>query len=82
MTIERITLIDRETARGGRYDVYEIGWKDVTRGLDGHWRVDGERGAFLVDPRRAIPPDTMATQDDSLGRELPVPRESGRPGLG
>lgn len=60
MTVERIRVIDLETAGGGPHDVCEIGWQDVTRGVDGLWRVDEERGALLVDPGRAISADTMA----------------------
>lgn len=60
MTFERIRVIDLETAGGGPYDVCEIGWQDVTRGTDGRWRVDDERGALLVNPGRAISADTMA----------------------
>ncbi|HEV7321752.1 MAG TPA: DNA polymerase III subunit epsilon [Ensifer sp.] len=60
MTRERIRVIDLETAGNGAYDVCEVGWQDVTLDVDGRWLIDDERGAFLVDPGRAISPDTMS----------------------
>lgn len=56
----RVRVIDLETGGNGPHDVCEIGWQDVTQAADGRWRVDEERGAFLVNPGRPISPDTMA----------------------
>lgn len=55
-----VRVIDLETAGGGPHDVCEIGWQDVEQGGDGVWRVSDSRGAVLVNPGRAISPDTMA----------------------
>ena len=62
MKSHRIRVIDLETtgSRPPAHDVCEIGWQDVTQGIDGRWVVDDERGAFFVNPGRAIPPVTMA----------------------
>jgi exodeoxyribonuclease X len=57
---ERVRDIDLETAGGGPHDVCEIGWQDVSRGSDGRWEVEGDRGALFINPGRAISPDTMA----------------------
>ena len=56
----RIRVIDLETAGSGPNDVCEIGWQDVVQDQGGAWRVDENRGAFFVNPGRAISPDTMA----------------------
>lgn len=56
----RIRVIDLETAGSAAHEVCEIGWQDVSLGLDGRWRVDDERGAVFVDPGRPIGPATMA----------------------
>ena len=58
--IERVRVIDLETARPGATDVCEIGWQDVVRDAGGRWSVAGEGGARLVNPGRPISPDTMA----------------------
>lgn len=58
--INRVRVIDLETAGMGPHDVCEIGWQDVVQDSDGHWRVDEERGAVLVNPGRPITPETMA----------------------
>jgi exodeoxyribonuclease X len=55
-----IRVIDLETAGNGPNDVCEIGWQDVTLGIDGRWQVSEERGAVFVNPGRPISPDTMA----------------------
>lgn len=60
MLSQRVRVIDLETAGNGPQDVCEIGWQDVSPGSDGRWRLDDERGAVLVDPGRAISPETMA----------------------
>jgi exodeoxyribonuclease X len=60
MSTSRIRVIDLETAGNGRYDVCEIGWQDVVMGPDGIWRVNEDRGSFLVNPGRSITPETMA----------------------
>lgn len=56
----RVRVIDLETAGGGAHDVCEIGWQDVEQDADGVWSLSDERGAILVNPGRAISPDTMA----------------------
>lgn len=56
----RVRVIDLETAGSGPQEVCEIGWQDVVRAENGHWRVDGERGAIFINPGRAITPETMA----------------------
>ncbi|RYE35594.1 MAG: DNA polymerase III subunit epsilon [Hyphomicrobiales bacterium] len=60
MITTRVRVIDLETAGNGPHDVCEIGWQDVSLEPGGIWRVDEERGAFLVNPGRPISPDTMA----------------------
>lgn len=60
MPHQRVRVIDLETAGDGPHDVCEIGWQDVSIGADGRWEVTEERGALLVNPGRAISPDTMA----------------------
>lgn len=60
MPSTRVRVIDLETAGNGSQDVCEIGWQDVSLGIDGRWRVDPERGAIFVNPGRPISPDTMA----------------------
>jgi exodeoxyribonuclease X len=60
MPSTRVRVIDLETAGNGPQDVCEIGWQDVSLGVDGRWRVDPERGALFVNPGRPISPDTMA----------------------
>lgn len=60
MSIQRVRVIDLETAGDGPQDVCEIGWQDVSLGLDGRWHVTDERGASLVNPGRAISTETMA----------------------
>jgi exodeoxyribonuclease X len=60
LILPRVRVIDLETAGGGTDDVCEIGWQDVEQGDDGAWRVSDGRGAILVNPGRAISPDTMA----------------------
>jgi exodeoxyribonuclease X len=62
MPAQRIRVIDLETtgSRPPAHGVCEIGWQDVVLGADGRWTVNGERGALLVNPGRAIPPVTMA----------------------
>lgn len=60
MVIKRVRVIDLETAGDGPQDVCEIGWQDVSIGKDGRWEVTEDRGAFLVNPGRAISADTMA----------------------
>ena len=56
----RVRVVDLETGGAGADDVCEVGWQDVRRGDDGVWRLDGERGALLVDPGRPMSPDTLA----------------------
>lgn len=58
--MERIRVIDLETAGEGPHDVCEVGWQDVAIGADGRWELAEERGAHLVNPGRPISPDTMA----------------------
>ncbi|MFT4253084.1 MAG: exonuclease domain-containing protein [Caulobacter sp.] len=59
--MQRVRVIDLETAGNGPQDVCEIGWQDVVHDADGRWRVDDEaRGARLVNPGRPISPETMA----------------------
>lgn len=60
MLPSRVRVIDLETAGAGPSDVCEIGWQDVVLGPEGHWRVDDERGALLVNPGHPITPETMA----------------------
>ena len=62
MSLARIRVIDLETtgSRPPAHDVCEIGWQDVVRAEDGRWGLNDERGAAFVNPRRAIPPVTMA----------------------
>jgi exodeoxyribonuclease X len=60
MLSQRVRVIDLETAGDGPQDVCEIGWQDVSVGIDGRWQVTEERGAHLVNPGRPISPDTMA----------------------
>ena len=60
MTLQRIRVIDLETAGTGLTDVCEIGWQDVELCIDGRWRISSERGAHFVNPGRKISPDTMA----------------------
>lgn len=62
MSIQRVRVIDLETAGDGPQDVCEIGWQDVSLGLDGRWHVTDERGASLVNPGRAISTETMAVR--------------------
>ncbi len=56
----RVRVIDLETGGPGFDDVCEIGWQDVCQGADCVWRLDDERGALLVNPGRAMSPDTLA----------------------
>ena len=58
--LDRIRVIDLETAGGGSDDVCEIGWQDVVRVGRGAWRLCDECGALFVNPGRPISPDTMA----------------------
>ncbi len=58
--MQRIRVIDLETAGEGPHDVCEVGWQDVAIGADGRWELAEERGAHLVNPGRPISPDTMA----------------------
>jgi len=59
--MQRVRVIDLETAGNGPHDVCEIGWQDVVQDADGPWRVDdGARGAQLINPGRPISPETMA----------------------
>lgn len=60
MAVERIRVIDLETAGGAAHEVCEIGWQDVVRGEDGRWSLDAERGARFVNPGRPISTATMA----------------------
>ena len=60
MLNQRVRVIDLETAGDGPQDVCEIGWQDVTVGVDGRWELNKERGAHLVNPGKPISPDTMA----------------------
>lgn len=60
MLNQRVRVIDLETAGDGPQDVCEIGWQDVTVGVDGRWELTKERGAHLVNPGKPISPDTMA----------------------
>ena len=60
MPLPRVRVIDLETAGNGPHDVCEIGWQDVVQDTDGLWRIGEERGAHLVNPGRAISPETMA----------------------
>jgi len=59
-SVECVRVIDLETAGSQTTDVCEIGWQDVVRGTAGTWRIGDEGGAHLVNPGRAISPDTMA----------------------
>ena len=56
----RVRVIDLETGGTGFDDVCEIGWQDIRQDPDGMWRLDDERGARLVNPGRAMSPDTLA----------------------
>lgn len=58
--IERVRVVDLETAGNGAHDVCEIGWQDVERTSEGLWKVVEERGALFVNPGRPITADTMA----------------------
>jgi exodeoxyribonuclease X len=58
--ITKVRVIDLETSGPGPQDVCEIGWQDVTSGVDGRWHVSDERGALMVNPGRPISPETMA----------------------
>ncbi|AZO82211.1 MULTISPECIES: DNA polymerase III subunit epsilon [unclassified Bosea (in: a-proteobacteria)] len=60
MPNQRVRVIDLETAGGGKQDVCEIGWQDVSVRPDGRWHVAPERGSYLVNPGRPISIDTMA----------------------
>ncbi|WP_454760706.1 DNA polymerase III subunit epsilon [Caulobacter segnis] len=60
MSLPRVRVIDLETAGSGPNDVCEIGWQDVVQDADGRWRLDDERGAYLVNPGHPIPADTMS----------------------
>lgn len=60
MIIKRVRVIDLETAGDGSHDVCEIGWQDVSVGVDGRWELTEDRGAFLVNPGRPISAETMA----------------------
>jgi len=71
--MKRIRVIDLETTGGSppAHDVCEVGWQDVVEAEDGRWVIDEERGALFVNPRRPIPPVTMAVHhivdDDVAG---------------
>lgn len=71
--MKRIRVIDLETtgASPPAHDVCEVGWQDVVEAEDGRWVIDEERGALFVNPRRPIPPMTMAVHhivdDDVAG---------------
>ncbi|RYG33893.1 MAG: DNA polymerase III subunit epsilon [Burkholderiales bacterium] len=58
--LERIRVIDLETAGNAPTDVCEIGWQDVVRSIAGVWEIDAARGAAFVNPGRPISPETMA----------------------
>lgn len=59
--MQRVRVIDLETAGNGPHDVCEIGWQDVAQDADGQWRVDdAARGSQLINPGRPISPETMA----------------------
>lgn len=60
MSIQRIRVIDLETAGDGASDVCEIGWQDVVCGDEGSWEVSDDRGSRFVNPGRPISPETMA----------------------
>lgn len=71
--LPRVRVIDLETAGNGPHEVCEIGWQDVEQGADGVWRLGGDRGSRLVNPGRAIAPETMAVHhilDDQV-RDAP-----------
>lgn len=57
-----IRVIDLETTGQAPplHGVCEIGWQDVGIGDDGRWALQGDGGALLVNPGRAIPPITQA----------------------
>ena len=57
-----IRVIDLETtgSRPPAHDVCEIGWQDVALGTAGRWELTDDRGQYLVDPGRPIPPVTQA----------------------
>ena len=61
-TPQIIRVIDLETTGSAppAHGVCEIGWQDVALGKDGRWELEGEGGAILVNPGRAIPPITQA----------------------
>ena len=58
--LDRIRVIDLETAGSASHSVCEIGWQDVVRDDDGYWEVNGERGALFVNPGGPISTQTMA----------------------
>jgi exodeoxyribonuclease X len=60
MPLQRIRVIDLETAGSLPHEVCEIGWQDVVQGVDGRWSVNADRGALFVNPGGPISPDTMA----------------------
>jgi exodeoxyribonuclease X len=58
--LDRIRVIDLETAGSASHSVCEIGWQDVVRDDDGLWEVNEERGALFVNPGGPISTQTMA----------------------
>lgn len=60
MTALRICVVNLETASNGPYDVWEIGWQDLTQADDGPWYLSEESGVLYVNPGRPISPETMA----------------------
>lgn len=58
--LQRIRVIDLETAGSAVTSVCEIGWQDVVLRNDSRWDVNEERGALFVNPGRPITPETMA----------------------
>jgi exodeoxyribonuclease X len=58
--LDRIRVIDLETAGSASHSVCEIGWQDVVQIDDGRWEVNEERGALFVNPGGPISTQTMA----------------------
>ncbi|WP_194151069.1 3'-5' exonuclease [Sphingomonas glacialis] len=58
--LDRIRVIDLETAGSASHGVCEIGWQDVVRDDDSRWEVNEERGALIVNPGGPISTQSMA----------------------
>ena len=81
--LDRIRVVDLETAGSAAYNVCEIGWQDVIRDHDGRWAVNDERGALFVNPGGPISTQTMAIHHiiDADVAEAPFWRNAAPPVL-